>query len=694
VTPLTSCAAPLNSLPHIRNPKRVAIVAFRFGSGFVGGAEASLRNLGRALLGQGCLVEVFTTCTVRESGWKNDLPAGDTTDDGFVIHRYLIDPHDRPRHDEAFRLVIESDGRVVPEIEAEFVAHSIHSSALIAALHQSQHRFDALITGPYLQGLTYRVAQCFPDKTLLLPCFHDEPSSRLRSWLDVYGSIAGLLYHTPEEQDYAQTALGLNHPGATLIGASIPPAPSIEKVSSATRTLIYCGRYSIQKNVPLLLDHMRRYQTAHPGRFQWTFVGEGSEHPPAEPWVRDLGRVADEEKHRVLAQADALVQLSTQESLSLVVLEAWQHATPVVVHKGAAVLVGQIARSGGGVAIDDYESFASTLDDLWHNPDAWRNRGRAGQRYVRETYLDADAFARRLIAALDEMPSPLADKMRVRGLARTKNWARPAWREQFGQFVEQALDAPTRAPKRELFLEMLSSHLRASIRQGSLLVPVRLHNRGNLPVAATNPGAARVNASLRDHATGDAFPVRSIPLADLILPGRSGTILLPIDLPGRIGRWTLTLQIADQSNIAEAPLEIADGPGDSVHAGGIAPLLEAAHLALAEAHARQTLPRDYFDVCEGRFARVKRWIKHKVLNNFKRAYVDVLSSQQSDVNRRLVESVQQLTECCQALDQTVRLLQDRVTELKRSAETCKSAEATEMSEGAVVHDFADASGSQ
>ena len=35
--------------------------------------------------------------------------------------------------------------------------------------------FDAIIVGPYLFGFTVEVARAFPEKTLLLPFFHDEP---------------------------------------------------------------------------------------------------------------------------------------------------------------------------------------------------------------------------------------------------------------------------------------------------------------------------------------------------------------------------------------------------------------------------------------------------------------------------------------------------------------------------------------
>src|SRR5205807_6389575 len=86
-----------------------------------------------------------------------------------------------------------------------------------------------------------------------------------------------------------------------------------------------------------------------------------------------------------------------------------------------------------------------------------------------------------------------------------------------------------------------------------------------------------------------------------------------------------------------------------------AALLGGVQGGLAEAARLQQLPDHYLDVTEGRFARYKRWIKEKLLHNFKLGYVDVLSRQQSAWNRRLAAVVAELAECCAVLDHAARL---------------------------------------
>src|SRR5262249_17720015 len=74
--------------------RRVAAVAVRYGPGFAGGAETSLRTIAESLQQAGHNVEVFTTCTLRESNWINQCEPGDVEINGIKVHRYPLDPHD------------------------------------------------------------------------------------------------------------------------------------------------------------------------------------------------------------------------------------------------------------------------------------------------------------------------------------------------------------------------------------------------------------------------------------------------------------------------------------------------------------------------------------------------------------------------------------------------------------------------
>jgi glycosyltransferase involved in cell wall biosynthesis len=131
-------------------------------------------------------------------------------------------------------------------------------------------------------------------------------------------------------------------------------------------------------------------------------AGSGQLKVPRRDDVLVLGRVSEAEKWAALAAADALVLPSHLESLGIVLLEAWQAGTPVVVPAWNAVTAGQVARAAGGVSYETKDEFPGALGALLAEG---RTRGEAGREWVaRECAPEAfDARIARLVdmAAFD-----------------------------------------------------------------------------------------------------------------------------------------------------------------------------------------------------------------------------------------------------------------------------------------------------
>jgi glycosyltransferase involved in cell wall biosynthesis len=684
------------------SPKRVAIVSMRYGDDFAGGAEWSLRRIATALHRAGHRVEVFTTCTVSESHWNNELPCGTTPAD-IPVHRFRLGAHDRRRHLYSVQTIHENSGKVPAEIEKAYLEHSLHSPDLLESLRNRQNQFDAIIVGPYLFRLTWEVARAFPEQTLLLPCFHDEPIARLSAWPETYERVAGILFHSQEEQELAQCTLGLNHPHVVVIGTWLESAVGSQQSAVGSRQsllstqysvlstrfsgryLVYCGRYSRQKELPTLLDYARRYSEQHPGRFRFVFMGQGEVAIPREKWAQDLGFVGEEEKNQVLAEADALVQLSHFESLSLVALEAWGVGTPVIASATCPVLAGHIERCRGGQTVADFESFAAVLGDLWEQPAAWQTRGRRGQEYVRTHYSSLERFQKRLGEALAGMTMPLAEQMRAQGLKRAAEFSPSVWKEQFSALVEQVLHVPPLSHRDEVEIKPYREEIKTAC-GSDLLIGVRLTNKGTHPLLPEGPGRTCLACQIHDAQTPARLgPVVATPLPAILAPRQSAPAAVALRAPQTPGRYQIAfwLERANQhgrfspfGKQQTASVQV----GEDQDAGFCAPLLESVQSLLAEAQRRQHLPDDYVDVTEGFLARCKRWLKQKLVNNFKRAYVDVLSRQQSQVNQQLVSAVQELAECCSTLDHAVRVLQERLARLESGVRSQESGVRSQESE--------------
>jgi glycosyltransferase involved in cell wall biosynthesis len=646
----------------------VAVVAFRFGENFVGGAEAALRTAAQALRDRGHQVEVFTTCTKSESNWSNELPEETRVCDGMLVHRLPIDPHDRARHLESVRKILQAEDGISLEMENEYIKHSIHSTRLIEELRRRAQNFDAIIVGPYLYGITWDVARKFPEKTIVVPCLHDERYARFRAWPTVYGGVRGIWYHSAEEKKFAEAELGLNHPGAACIGTWLDTetpgdAERGRKLTGADRPyLVYAGRYSEHKSLPTLLEFAQQYNEANPVRFTFVFLGEGHIKIPSATWARDLGFIEESAKRDVLAGAAATIQLSRYESLSLVGLESWAQGTPVLADRGCAVLSGHLERCGGGRAVDSFASFAAALDDLWENPNAWRKMGRQGRQYVREDYGSRVAYTNRLEGSIRDLTRQMAERMRLRGLERAASHSRSLWREQLAEIVEHILDSPHRPRQDQVEVIPRSDTLNVAMGQETVLIPVRLHNRGTHAIAAEGPGRYLIQSR-----SGDEDGTTT-PLPDLLMPGQTLPAAVAIRVPCQPGEHQVTFQVIRDPEVG--PL-LSTEPTECSPVGGAlrlivenrpivsgeswsGSLVEMVRAALAEASRCQRLPDDYTDVTEGCFARLKRWIKRKMLGNFKHAYVDVLSRQQSRFNQQVLTALTELADYCGTLEHAAK----------------------------------------
>jgi glycosyltransferase involved in cell wall biosynthesis len=107
---------------------------------------------------------------------------------------------------------------------------------------------------------------------------------------------------------------------------------------------------------------------------------------PSHPRIRALGYVTDEVRRALLTHATALVVPSPYESLSIVLLEAWNHARPALVNGRCKVLAGQVSRADGGLSYRSAAEFNESLMYLLSHQVEREAFGGQGLAYVEREY--------------------------------------------------------------------------------------------------------------------------------------------------------------------------------------------------------------------------------------------------------------------------------------------------------------------
>jgi glycosyltransferase involved in cell wall biosynthesis len=107
---------------------------------------------------------------------------------------------------------------------------------------------------------------------------------------------------------------------------------------------------------------------------------------PNHPKILPLGYVSDALREALLAHATALIVPSPYESLSIALLEGWNHGVPALVNGRCKVLDGQVRRANGGLAFRSGAEFEEALAYLLSQEHERSAMGQQGLEYVEREY--------------------------------------------------------------------------------------------------------------------------------------------------------------------------------------------------------------------------------------------------------------------------------------------------------------------
>jgi glycosyltransferase involved in cell wall biosynthesis len=214
----------------------------------------------------------------------------------------------------------------------------------------------------------------------------------MRSLDRLFSLARGFLFLTPEEQ--ALVADSCSHPLAPsrIVGSGLEPViedegsdVSLESLGVVKPFVLYLGRIDPNKGCETLVRHFLRRA---PGDRSIQLVMAGPENMPMpnHPRIRRLGFVGEAAREALLSNAAVLAVPSPFESLSLVLLEAWNHRVPALVNGRCGVLKGQAIRANGALYYRNVDEFACGLSHLLNNPDVARQLGEQGLAYVNREY--------------------------------------------------------------------------------------------------------------------------------------------------------------------------------------------------------------------------------------------------------------------------------------------------------------------
>ncbi len=360
---------------------RVLLVVQRYGPGVVGGSEQHARTVaGR--LARRHEVEIATTTAQDYWTWSAHYPEGEERVDGLVVRRFPVAAGRDARFKALEQRVVFEEHTLADERDW-LRAQGPSCPALLEFLHRRARGYDAVLFYTYIYEPTALGLPIVPERAALVSTAHDEAPLALAPYRTLFQLPRAFGFLTPEERDLVRRRFHNEHIPDVVLGVGLDEPPPVDAAAFRARfpdgpLVAYLGQVSEGKGVDDLIRHWCvRKDLGAAG----TLVLAGTERMkvPDRPDIVRLGRVSEEDKWALLAAADALVLPSRLESLGIVLLEAWQVGTPVLVPLANPVTAGQVTRSEGGAIYED-DAFDDALDAILAEG---RERGAVARRWVR-----------------------------------------------------------------------------------------------------------------------------------------------------------------------------------------------------------------------------------------------------------------------------------------------------------------------
>jgi glycosyltransferase involved in cell wall biosynthesis len=373
---------------------KLAFVVQRYGQDIAGGSESHCRQLAERLSPHHDIT-VLTTCARDYVSWANSYPPGETRENGVCVIRF---PVARQRRIKAFADLSDElfDGSTNRALQDEwFRENGPVTPALLDHLRAEGRSYDLVLFWAFRYFQSYFGLPLVADRAVLVPTAEEDPVIELDVLPEFFQKPAGYLFLTPEERLLVSSRIGgLSVPNA-VIGIGLELAPLAPQALQAPQApyLLYLGRVDKNKGCETLLEYFQEFAAGHDG-VDLVLAGPAKIQIPRHPRIRALGYVSDEDRLALLTHAHALVVPSPYESLSIVLLEGWNHAVPALVNGGCKVLAGQVRRANGGLTYQSPAAFTEALAFLLSHAEERAALGRQGLAYVEREYRWPTVLAR------------------------------------------------------------------------------------------------------------------------------------------------------------------------------------------------------------------------------------------------------------------------------------------------------------
>jgi glycosyltransferase involved in cell wall biosynthesis len=375
---------------------RITAIVPRFSKEILGGAEKHAYDILK-ILPDDYSIRVLTTTAKDYVTWKNEYKSEIIIDENLTIERF---DSSKSRDIVKFNKLTDDLKNKFPhqtdkDEEDWLIEQGPFCPKLLTRLKEIDSSTDIFIFFSYLYFPILKGLELFSKKSIFIPMFHDEFPIKLRLYKQFYNDEINYVFNTPEELSLFKTNFSFTPSKKSIVGTYV----DFENFSSnndfniknfnSEKNAIAIGRMDIGKGFYDLVQLFQEWTLKNQLGWKLNIIGS---NPSAliqkfeSDSIHFLGSVSEKDKFTIISNSKFLINPSSMESFSIVIMEAWSHKKPILVNAKSEVLVGHCKRSNGGLWYEDYESFEATMNLLTTDANLQKHLGENGNKYVTSNF--------------------------------------------------------------------------------------------------------------------------------------------------------------------------------------------------------------------------------------------------------------------------------------------------------------------
>ena len=337
----------------------------RYGREITGGAERLARMFACELARKSQFnVDVYTTTSKNYLKWENSFSPGITKEDGVSVYRFSC----KRERSSQFRLFNKIFSKIIRNLSSVahqnflqkkildflerkwFFLQGPYCPDMIEEIKRKRNTYQGFLFFSYLYYPTILGIKAAGEKAILIPAAHDESPLYFKSVKENFHLARAILANCKEEKDlivkvYPNLENKIKIAGTGLSSSRIHEPQSRRSTLSIpiprNPFILFVGRIGKGKGIHTLLSHFNEWVRANPEKkINLVLAGNLDSHfkPPKLDKVFYLGIIDEKTKNKLLDSCLAVVNPSSNESLSLLAVEAISGGKTLIVNAQNPVL--------------------------------------------------------------------------------------------------------------------------------------------------------------------------------------------------------------------------------------------------------------------------------------------------------------------------------------------------------------------